>query len=123
MKYSQETYEKAINALEALKPTVTENEKLTVDFIVAALREKMERQKPNPLTLDALREMDGEPIWVIPLGESISRWRKCWRIYRNRGVGITADDDSKTMWFVYPKNYGTDWLAYRSRPREAQDER
>ena len=45
MKYSQETYEKAINALEALKPTVTENEKLTVDFIVAALREKQEREK------------------------------------------------------------------------------
>ena len=45
MKYSQETYEKATNALEALKPAVTENEKLTVDFIVAAIREKQEREK------------------------------------------------------------------------------
>jgi len=89
-------------------------------IIVSALREKIERDNPKPLSLDELREMDGEPVWAIPLGESISRWRKCWRIYRNRGVGITADDDSKTMWFVYPKNYGTDWLAYRSKPKEVQ---
>ena len=37
-------------------------------FINAALREKQEREKNAPLTLEDLRGMDGEPVWVTPLG-------------------------------------------------------
>lgn len=38
------------------------------DLALAALREKQEREKNAPLTLEDLRGMDGEPVWVTPLG-------------------------------------------------------
>ena len=30
---------------------------------LSAINEKQERENPKPLTLDELREMDGEPVW------------------------------------------------------------
>lgn len=34
---------------------------------LAALREKQERENPEPLTLEELRGMDGKPVWVQDL--------------------------------------------------------
>ena len=118
MKYSQETYEKAINALEALKPTVTENEKLTVDFIVAAIREKQERENPKPLTLDELREMAGEPVFIV------TKHGSNWDI-----VNVSKEDGGPyPVYFqrygrgLQENGYGKTWLAYRSEPQEMRDE-
>lgn len=67
----------------------------------------MRPQEPNePLTLDELREMDGKPIWVVPL------------------VPDHEDDDMEPEWSVFhafhPESnfdgYGDRWLAYRRRP-------
>lgn len=33
-------------------------------FIMDAIREKQERENPKPLTIEELREMNGEPVWV-----------------------------------------------------------
>lgn len=53
------------------------------DVAIAALRAQQEREKPKPLTLNELLEMDGEPVWVvldenatepIPGFEPISFW-------------------------------------------------
>lgn len=30
-----------------------------------ALREQQDRENPKPLTLDELRQMDGEPVWLM----------------------------------------------------------
>lgn len=32
---------------------------------IDALQETEERENPKPLTLDELRKMDGEPVWVV----------------------------------------------------------
>lgn len=37
------------------------------DLAVGALRAQQKVAQNIPLTLDELREMDGEPVWVIPL--------------------------------------------------------
>lgn len=43
---------------------------------LAALQEKLEAE--TPLTLDDLRKMDGEPVWIVftpdPDGESLAMW-------------------------------------------------
>ena len=36
-----------------------------LSMAAAALREREERENPKPLTLDELREMDGEPVWLM----------------------------------------------------------
>lgn len=42
---------------------------------IAALREKAEREDPNPLTLEELRQMDGEPVYVtVPGKPHRSKW-------------------------------------------------
>lgn len=121
MKYSQETYEKAINALEALKPAVTENEKLTVDFIVAALRAQQERENSKPLTLDELREMGGEPVWCkgkSRFGVNFEAWKVLSKYSSTEEVIRFTDGDDRL-----PESYGKTWLAYRYKKEEAQDER
>lgn len=35
----------------------------TYDMAIAALRSQQERENPKPLTLDELRQMDGEPVY------------------------------------------------------------
>lgn len=39
------------------------------EMALAALREKAEREDPKPLTLEELRKMDGEPVYVIVPGK------------------------------------------------------
>ena len=35
-----------------------------VEFTLASLRVQQEQERNDPLTLDELREMDGEPVWL-----------------------------------------------------------
>ena len=35
---------------------------------ISAIQERIERERNDPLTLDDLRKMDGEPVWATPLG-------------------------------------------------------
>lgn len=60
-------------------------------------------QQPNePLTLEELREMDGEPVWVESHGASFTHGDG-WYISANK---------------FHLSGYGKTWLAYR-RPPEA----
>lgn len=40
---------------------------------VAALRAQQEAERNDPLTLDELRKMDGEPVWCVD-GSGCERW-------------------------------------------------
>ena len=64
---------------------------------------------PNePLTLEQLREMDGEPVWVLDLQEpGHSAWRL---IYWSHGKYLVFI--SKNMDGYIPEEYGVTWLAY-----------
>jgi hypothetical protein len=87
----------------------------------------------EPLTLDELREMDGEPVWIQVLDRpDLSRWHF---IVRHPKMGLIAKDglgqyecyphNSDQMVFSgcyydiqHGHNYGVNWLAYRRKPAE-----
>lgn len=82
-----------------------------------AVRAIWNQEPPNdPLTLEELREMDGEPVWVEHCngGEYvIVAWNIHDEIAGARQARLDAD------------NYGTDrlgsWLAYRRKPEEGEE--
>ena len=84
-----------------------------LDMAISAL------SPPNePLTIEQLREMDGEPVWIAnPDALEYGRWGIVDGVYQ-------AEDDQVLMLRgVYSCHYyGKTWLAYR-RPSEGEDER
>lgn len=79
----------------------------------------------EPLTLEALREMDGEPVYIISEAHAISEWNI------PKGVGeivVAYDVPCAGMKSVIPsvefidgkelsiEKYGSDWVAYRRPP-------
>ena len=87
------------------------------EIVIEALREYAEQQDPKPLTLDELRQMDGEPVYVVTLGA------RYWAI-----AGINSNDSRcqnglalynrvQGDWGTFDL-YGDTWLAYRSKLKE-----
>ena len=76
---------------------------------------------PNePLTLEQLREMDGDPVWVKCLkpNKYIDPPTK-WRILEKSIMGNFGVWDGECA--LIERNYGTDWLAYRRPPEGEED--
>ena len=74
---------------------------------------------PNePLSIEQLREMDGEPVWVKCLkpNKYINPPVR-WRILEKSITGTFGVWDGEDS--LIERNYGTDWLAYR-RPPEGE---
>ena len=78
---------------------------------ISALRAQQEQERNEPLTLDELRKMDGEPIYIV-YGDVA--W---WDI-----VSFSAQD-----WLYLAREeelrysrYG-EWLAYRQMPEEGTE--
>ena len=71
-------------------------------------------QPPNDqLTLEELREMDGEPVWVVPLNDfDILPANYLVNAYEEQ---IVVDKFGAYLDF---EDYGKTWLAYRRRPEE-----
>lgn len=79
------------------------------------------QETPNePLTLDDLRKMDGQPVWVKLLkpNEYINPPTR-WRILEKSLTGTFGVWDGEDS--LIERHYGTDWLAYR-RPPEGEKE-
>ena len=64
----------------------------------------------EPLTLDELREMDGEPVWVQSPG--VPEYGR-WAIVEGVGENCLFLRDDFTC-----HDYGKTWLAYRQKPEE-----
>lgn len=74
------------------------------------------RAQPSekPLTLDELRGMDGEPVYVIRVsGAKI----KMWVIACPNEYGLTQDRNAESQLMAW-STYGRVWLAFRSKPKE-----
>ena len=67
-------------------------------------------KKVDPLTLDELREMDGEPVWVQSPG--VPEYGR-WAIVEGVGENCLFLHDDFTC-----HDYGKTWLAYRQKPEE-----
>ena len=108
--------------LNELKPLGFEAEHSAVllSDVSKMMREWVERQPtltpPNePLTIEQLREMDGEPVWIAnPDALEYGRWGIVDGVYQ-------ADDDQVLMLRgdYSCHYYGKTWLAYR-RPPEGE---
>lgn len=73
-------------------------------------------QRNEPLTLEELRQMDGEPVWIKLFDPDEEFWvlRNDWVDTRNPEPMILFH----MRWYSHA-DYGRTWLAYRSKPMEA----
>ena len=87
-----------------------------LDMAISALREQEHfrevTKKVEPLTLDELRKMDGEPVYCVEI-----TGREEWLFRRDGGFAdmygeFTSDD------FMSWDNYGKLWWCYRQKPEE-----
>lgn len=88
-----------------------------LDMAISALRAQQEVESKlkvvesnEPLTLDELRKMDGEPVWVQSPG--IPEYGR-WAIVEGAGENCLFLHDDFTC-----HDYGKSWLAYRQKPEE-----
>lgn len=75
-----------------------------------SLKEKAERENPAPLTIEELRKIDGEPVWLTGF-----EWRVCYGTSTFRGTEYleTGMDTGIPL-----DGYGEKWFAYRHKPKE-----
>lgn len=119
------TREEAISILERVAHTEskwpgTEDTLEALDMAISALRQQehfREVTKMEPLTLDELREMDGEPVWceIYIKGQS-----SFYGIVHGENVTgfIPGDDNPSNLAITNVGAYGLAWLAYRQKPEE-----
>ena len=85
-----------------------------LDMAISALRQQDHfrdlTKKVEPLTLDELRKMDGEPVWVQSPG--VPEYGR-WAIVEGVGENCLFLHDDFTC-----HDYGKTWLAYRQKPEE-----
>ena len=76
-----------------------------MQMAIAALREKAEREDPKPLTLEELRQMDGEPVWLDRAG----------------GIYGLVDVPDRVVWLDRGGCHAIgdlEGIAYRHKPKE-----
>lgn len=94
-----------------------------VDYVIEVIGNQPTIVPPpnDPLTLEELREMDGEPVWI-----KSNNWhnKDKWGLV-SVWTGPTGDKfavyvyNTKTGATLYPsQEYGHCWLAYRRKPEE-----
>ena len=90
-----------------------------LDMAISALRQQEHfrevTKKVEPLTLDELQKMDGEPVYIV---ENTEYWSIVNGFGRN-GVYLLSygnPDDFGSF-----ELYGKTWLAYRQKPEEGTD--
>lgn len=91
----------------AMKQGVTDLYMMDRKFLIDALKEKIEREKPKPLTIEELRQMDGEPVWIDDWWEDSHGWEL------SMNAADYFDGERRTE-----KEYGGIWIAYRHKPKE-----
>ena len=99
----------AVAALRAYA-AATDNDDLATDILNWVGHERNE-----PLPLDELRQMDGEPVWIKLFDPDEEFWvlRNEWVDTRNPEPLILFH----MRWYSHA-DYGKTWLAYRRKPEE-----
>lgn len=89
-----------------------------IDVILKIVDMQPTLTPPNEaLTLDELREMNEEPVWVQNMEEpEKSQWRL---LYWDRGKYLVLQGISARGYLM--EEYGQSWLAYRRPPEGEED--
>lgn len=75
------------------------------EIAVAVMRDRQADEKNDPLTLDELRQMDGQPVWI-------DDWIEPYN-------GLELSEDASDYFEGRDvKKYGSAWFAYRRQPKE-----
>lgn len=96
----------------AIEPEVQEFYRMCEE----ALRAKQERENPKPLTLDELRGMVGEPVYISDMGERFGPLDG-WPVIEEVGYNLIVIRGGG--WLTL-REYGKTWLAYRNKPKEVE---
>ena len=98
-----------------------------IDMLVEELEKSTLTQPNEPLTLEELREMNGEPVWVKRL-KGLSVCDTDWAVVEFRLEPDVKYDKIRVWWpgsevedTPSEDDYGKTWLAYRRPPDEAVD--
>lgn len=89
---------------------------------IAALRELDAQEKQKPLTLEELRQMNGEPVWIVEHPD----WGH-WELAEDaEDYLMDRDEDFYGMKHNDPLGrfglHVLGWLAYRHKPKEEKKE-
>lgn len=98
------------NLPERLEHYDSESRKVSADEYWDDLAVRMPLPPGAPLTLEQLREIDGEPVWVSQPDDVLSPF---W--------GVVDAENGFVSNYLYAasfEDYGTEWIAYRRRPEE-----
>lgn len=69
---------------------------------------------PVPLSLEQLRDIDGDPVWICDIE---CQERSCWRLcYWDIGKYLVMVAVSQTGYLL--DEYGETWVAYTRKPAE-----
>lgn len=87
-----------------------------IEMAISALRQQETVTLNEPLTLEELRKIDGEPVYCVEI-----TGREEWLFRRDGGFSdmygeFTSDD------FMVWDNYGKLWWCYRQKPEEDDHE-
>ena len=84
-----------------------------LDMAISALRQQETVANRNePLTLDELRKMDGEPVYCVEI-----TGRQEWLFRRDGGFADMYGEFTSDHFMVWD-NYGKLWWCYRQKPEE-----
>lgn len=89
-----------------------------VELACAALRAQAEAEKNEPLTLEDILAMDGQPVWCTENGSVCPA--QSWGIVSNLNDIVPGSGFciiGAKFAFLQDK-YGKSWLAYRRKPKE-----
>jgi hypothetical protein len=127
MNTEQTKYERAISLLEELTEENAEkwrgeiskkcgddisNEEELISLALAALRAQQERENPQPLTLNVLKERIGKPIWTVTNGlDGSGRWELLETINFDLGF-IRLCNMAEGSYDIELDSYGETWFAY-----------
>lgn len=94
------------------------------DMALAALRAQAEEEKNEPLTLEELRELGGESVWVKVIDHNMFADKADdfdgWGLTRKSWVRVWDEARADLVHVDYDlEDYGKAWIAYRRKPEEA----
>lgn len=72
----------------------------------------------NPLTLDELRQMDGEAVWTVGVGANKSKSYYALVMLSRKSVYTVIGDEMVQVGALC--QYGKTWLAYRHKPERSE---